>query len=190
MTTQVQDSPRLAELRPVGSLIAVAISIVIAAGGLLIDTRTGWIAGLLGMPVVAVLGWRMSDEMAAATGRHVLAVALWFGARTILVAAAIVAAVLVIGTAAYGVSWVVDGHPLIDVPLYLVAGAIVLIALGAVYYLCGLALIGLPMLVLVLPAAMVWGFVLRATLRRQGFPVGVPSPGRSSRSMPRSATVT
>jgi hypothetical protein len=166
MTTPEQISPGSPQLRPLGSLIAVTISIVIAAGGLVINAQTGWIAGLLGMPVVAVLGWRMSDEMAAATGRHVLAVALWFGARTILVAAAIVTIVLILGTGFYGLGWVVDGHSLAEVPLYLIAGAVALVALGVLYYLAGLALIGLPMLAVVLPAALVWAVVFRAVITK------------------------
>ncbi len=115
---------------------------------------------------MAALAWRMSPELVAADGSRVLAVTLWFAARTILVAAALVVAVIIAGTVVSGLAWVVDGHPPVEIPLYIFTGAVLLIALAVIYFLFGLAFVGLPMLALVVPAAIVWAILVRAIAGR------------------------
>ena len=108
-----------------------------------------------------------------------LAVTLWFAARTILVAAALVVAVITAGTLVAGLGWVVDGHPAIEIPLYVFMGVVLLAALAVIYFLFGLAFVGLPMLALVVPAAIVWAIVVRIIAGRMTRGAATPEPGPS-----------
>ena len=56
-------------------------------------------------------------------------------------------------------------------------GAVVLIALAVIYFLFGLAFVGLPMLALVVPAAIVWAILVRAIAGRMARNAEAPGPG-------------
>ncbi len=157
------DSP---DVQPIGASIAVAISLVITMGGLFVS-EFGWIPGTVGLPIAAVLAWQMSRELVAAHGWHVLAIALWLAAKTILITAAFGIVALMTYVVVAGFGWVVDGHPAIQIPLYVITGAAALIVLAAMYYFIGLALLGLPALAIVVPAAIVWAVVVRLVVSRR-----------------------
>ena len=46
--------------------------------------------------------------------------------------------------------------PALAIPLYLITGVVAVVVLALLAYLAGLALVGLPMLVVVVPAAILW----------------------------------
>lgn len=165
------------DIPPMAAAVALGIAFAITLGGLAFS-EFGWVPGALGSPVVAALAWRMSRELVAAEGARVLAVTLWFAARTILVAAALVVAAMTAMTFVAGLGWVVDGHPAAVIPLYVFTGIVALAALAVIYFLAGLAFVGLPMLALVVPAAIVWAILVRAIAGRMAR--GAAAPGRGS----------
>ena len=173
--TGIDGSP---DIPPMAAAVALGIAFVITLGGLAFS-EFGWVPGALGSPVVAVLAWQMSRELVAADRVHAVSVSLWFAARTILVAAALVVAVITAGTLVAGLAWVVDGHPAVEIPLYIFMGAVLLMALAVIYFLFGLAFVGLPMLALVIPAAIVWAVLVRRIAGRMARGTGATEPGPS-----------
>ena len=166
------------DIPPMAAAVALGIAFVITLGGLAFS-EFGWVPGALGSPVVAVLAWQMSRELVAADRVHAVSVSLWFAARTILVTAAPVVAVITAWTLVAGLAWVVDGHPAVEIPLYIFMGAVLLVALAVIYFLFGLAFVGLPMLALVIPAAIVWAILVRTIAGRMARGTGAPEPGPS-----------
>jgi hypothetical protein len=165
MLTDRGTPPTNRDPRPVGAVVALAVSSTIAMVGLLLDPVVGFVIGAVGVPVAVTLGWRMAPEAAAASGLRILAVPLWLGARTILLADAIIVGVVTPFGAAWGLPWVVTDHEPISWPLYLVGGCLALGVIVIAIYLCGLAFVGLPVMVLVMPAAIIWAALLKAIMQ-------------------------
>lgn len=165
------------DIPPMAAAVAIGIAFAISLGGLAF-AEFGWVPGIIGLPVVAGLAWRMSPELIAADGSRVLAVTLWFAARTILCAAGLVVTAMSAAILVSGLGWVVDDHPAIQIPLYLCMGFAILAAIAIIYLLFGLAFVGLPMLALVVPAAIVWAILVRAIAGRMAR--GAAAPGRGS----------
>jgi hypothetical protein len=165
-TAPVDRGTTATDIRLAATMVAIGISFAITVGGIVVN-EYGYIPGAIGLPVVAVLAWQMGPELVAADGVRATAIAFWFGAKTILITAAWIVTVLSGLMAVAGLGWTVEGHPAIQIPLYIVGGAGAVVGMAIILYLAGLAVVGLPMLALVLPAGVVWAILVRAIGGRQ-----------------------
>jgi len=157
--------------RFVGVLVATFLCAVITVAGAAISPN-GWLVGAIGWPAAIGLAWRFALEAAVASGTRLLAVALWYGARVILATDALIMAGWVVLMVLYGTSWVFTDRGPLEWPVYAVAGLVMLGALAFAGYLLGLAVVGLPALVLVLPAAILWAVIVKVIVGR----LRAPSP--------------
>jgi hypothetical protein len=161
--------PALAEVAPVrtypraarlGAAVAAAICVTIALGGWLLAPPSGWVVGAIGCPGTTVLAWRMAPKVIAATrgGAFAMAVALAIGA--ILVADALVVGGILVGAAVEAVrSSSLDGAAISAVGL--VGGMVGGAAMGIFLFLVGAIVVGIPVSVIVMPAALIWAAVVR-----------------------------
>ncbi len=161
-------SPMLADPRHLGVMVAMFICSVVIVGGAVLDPPGGWVVGLVGLPATLALSWRFGPELATATGRGTVKAGVRFGAKVILVTDALVIGVAAVPTAISGISWVFTDHHPFEWPVYLVAGFFGLLGLAVLFFLAGAAFVGIPVSFVVLPAALLWAYLLRALLRWSG----------------------
>ncbi len=128
-----------------GAAVAVGICIFITWAGWLISPSDGFVVGLLGRPGTAFLAWRAAPASIEATAVAALSRAIGLTIGTILVADALaVWAIALAGLASPGSS----GDLLIR--LGQTVGVSVLL------FVAGALVIGIPISVIVVPAALVW----------------------------------
>jgi hypothetical protein len=151
--------------RFVGVLVATFICAVITICGAAVTTG-GWVVGAVGWPAAIGLAWRFAPEAAVAPGTRPLAVALWYEARVILATDALIMIAWALIMVLSGPSWVFTDHGPLEWPVYAAGGVVLLAALAFAGYLLGLAVVGLPALVLVLPAAVLWAVILKVIVGR------------------------
>jgi len=144
----------------VGAAVAAAICVVIAAIGWQIAPE-GWVVGIVGLPATTFLAWKMSPGVVAADRQGAVARAIGLTVATILITDALVIAGL-IGTAALGMPGFGLGVSATD------ALTVVISALGegVLFGLIGAVVIGIPVSVVVFPAALVWATLVRRLVRR------------------------
>ena len=140
--------------------MAAAICILIAAIGWQIAPE-GWVLGIVGLPATTFLAWKMSPGVVAADRQGAVARAIGLTVATILITDALVIAVLM-GAAALGVAGFGLGVSATD------ALTVVMSALGEgiLFGLIGAVVIGIPVSVVVFPAALVWAGIVRRLIRR------------------------
>ena len=145
----------------IGAGVAVAICIVIAAVGWLIAPE-GWILGLVGLPVTTFLAWRMAPGVVAADRQEAVARAFGLTIATIVMADALVVALMmgaaVLGLAGTGMSPATDA----------VTGIIEVVGFGVIAFFFGAVIVGIPVVIVVVPAAPVWAAAVRQLVRRPG----------------------
>ena len=144
----------------IGAAVAAAICILIAAIGWQIAPE-GWVLGIVGLPATTFLAWKMSPGVVVADRQGAVARAVGLTIATILITDALVIAVL-IGSAAFGMPGFGLGVSATD------ALTVVLSALGEgiLFGLIGAVVIGIPVSVVVFPAALVWAGIVRRLIRR------------------------
>jgi hypothetical protein len=144
----------------VGAAVAAAICLVIAAVGWLIAPE-GWVLGIAGLPATTFFAWKLGPGVADADRSGAAARAFGLTVATILVSDALVV-VLLIGAAAVGMAGFGLGVTATD------ALTIILAALGEgiFVYLIGAVVVGIPVSVVVFPAALVWAAIVRLVVRR------------------------
>ena len=128
----------------VGAAVAAAICILIAAIGWQIAPE-GWVIGIVGLPATTFLAWKMSPGVVAADRQG-----------------AVARAIGLTGAAALGVAGFGLGVSATD------ALTVVMSALGEgiLFGLIGAVVIGIPVSVVVFPAALVWAGIVRRLIRR------------------------
>jgi hypothetical protein len=147
---------------PVGAALAIAICLVIAAVGWLV-TPVGWIPGLVGLPATAFLAWRLGPGVVAATGRRAVSRAGLLAVGTIVLTDALVVIVSVVGVVVSSFDSVSNDGGATFVTV-LVGGFVD----GVFAFLIGAVLVGIPVAVVVVPAALVWVALVRYLVRGPG----------------------
>jgi hypothetical protein len=143
-----------------GAIVAAAICVVIAVGGWLQAPPMGAIVGAIGFPGTTTLAWRMGPHVVAARRRGAVALAGELAVGSILLADALVVGIVLLGAAVGGGgSMTIDGSAASAVDLVggLSAGA----AVGIFYFVVGAIVIGIPVAVIVVPAALAWAEIVR-----------------------------
>lgn len=163
MTTH--SAPVAADVRLLGVVVAAFICAFVIIGGAVVDPPGGWVVGMIGLPTTLVLSWGFAPELIATSRRQAVAIGLWFGAKTILLTDALIVGIGIVPAAIAGLPWVVTDHHPLSWPIFLIAGLVALVVLAAVVFAIGAAIVGIPVSFVVLPAALVWAFLLRAFLR-------------------------
>jgi hypothetical protein len=141
-------------------MVAAAICAIIAVGGWLQSPPGGAIIGAIGFPGTTMLAWRMGPHVVAATRRGAVAVAGELAVGSILVADALVVGIVLLGAAVGGAgSMTIQGGAVSTVDLVggLFAGA----AVGIFYFVVGAIVVGIPVAVIVVPAALAWAVIVR-----------------------------
>jgi hypothetical protein len=144
----------------VGAIVAVAICLTIAAVGWLLAPPAGWIVGAMGLPAATILGWWMAPSVIDATRRGAWALAGELAIGSILVTDALVAAVIMFGVvvgSAGAMSVAGVGVSLLDLVAVTGSGA----AMWMLIVVIGAILVATPLLIVVLPAAVIWTFCVR-----------------------------
>jgi len=144
----------------VGAVVAAAICVAIAALGWQLAPE-GWVLGIAGLPATTYLAWRMGPGVAAATGRNAVNRAVVLSAATIVLSDALVILVLI--------GWVVVDSVdsiSIDGGASAIAALVGGLAFGVLAFLIGGIVVGVPVVVVVFPAALVWAAVVRRLVRR------------------------
>jgi hypothetical protein len=137
--------PRRASV--IGAAVAACICFVVAAAGEIVGIPGGWLLGIGGLPATTFLASRMGPRVVAASTEGALAHAVVLGIETIILSDLLVAIVLAI--ASLQESWIGGA---------LVGGMLVFI-IGAIF-------VGLPVTVIVLPAAFIWAVIVRFIVGR------------------------
>lgn len=146
------------DVRLIGAVVAAAIALVIAVVGLALVPGSGWVLGIAGLPGTTWLAWRLAPRAVRGGIGDTARVALELGIVSILVADALVVAVL-LGWEAVGAA----GSQPASVDLTAMVGVAIRVALAFVpIAVIGAFMLGLPAAIVVLPAAIVWAFVVRA----------------------------
>ena len=131
-----------------GAGVAIAICALIAWVGWLIDPNAGWMAGVAGMPATALIAWQLAAGSIGATFGAAAGRAFGLTIGTILLTDAfVVTAIAVGGTAGAG------GDVLL--------GALQSVGIAVYLYVIGALVVGIPVSVIVVPAAFVWVFIVR-----------------------------
>lgn len=143
-----------------GAIVAAAICILIAAIGWQIAPE-GWVLGIVGLPATTFLAWKMGPGVVAADRQGAVARACGLTVATILISDAL-AVVVLIGAAALGMPGFGLGFTATDALTVVVAA----LAEGILFGLIGAVVIGIPVSVVVFPAALVWAAVVRRLIRR------------------------
>lgn len=150
-----------------GTIVAVAICVAIAAVGWLVAPPAGWIVGVMGLPAATVLSWWMAPSVLDATGRGVLALASELAIGSIVATVALVASVVMLGVvvaSAGSMSVAGAGFSLLELVAMIGGGAATWMPIVVV----GAMLVSIPLLFIVLPAALAWTFAIR-WLARHGW---------------------
>jgi hypothetical protein len=143
-----------------GAIVASAICVVIAVGGWLQAPPMGVIVGAIGFPGTTMLAWRMGPHAVAATRGGAVAVAGELAVGSILLADALVVGIVLLGAAVGGGgSMTIDGDAASAVDL--VGGLSGGVAIAIFYFVVGAIVIGIPVGVIVVPAALVWAVIVR-----------------------------
>jgi hypothetical protein len=153
----LQTHPRAARL---GAAIAAVICVFIAWVGWLIAPPTGWIVGAIGFPGAAVLAWKMAPRVIAASRFGAAAEAFVLAIGSIAVADVLVSAFFAAGFIANGIgAATVDGasFPLLEVVTMILQAAY----LAAMVFLLGAIIVGIPVALVVVPAALIWAAFVR-----------------------------
>jgi len=138
--------PSMTASRPVGAGVATAIAVVAAFLGFAIS-QSGFLG--VGVPAAAIAGWFLGPSIR--TGRGVVGPALGMAILTIAIADGL----FIVGAAGNSVGAGADA----------IGGFVALWSIGVV-------LVGIPMLILTVPCALLWAFIVRK-LVRDG--MGIPS---------------
>jgi hypothetical protein len=136
-----------------GAGIAAAICLLIAVIGWAIQPDTGWIIGVVGLPMVTILAWRSAPAVVAASTRTKVARhAVGLAVRTIVLTDVVITGLIAL---LFLVSSVGQG-----------SGESMVWALVVVFYgLVAIPVAGIPLLVIVVPAALVWAALVRTAIR-------------------------
>jgi len=144
----------------VGAAVAGAICLVIATVGWQVAPE-GWVLGIVGLPATTFLAWRMGPGIVAADRQGALARAVGLTVGTILLSDALVVVGLM-AAAAVGAPGFGLGIAASDVVTVLVTA----LAEGILFGMIGAVLIGIPVSVVVFPAALMWATLVRRLVRR------------------------
>ena len=146
------------DVRVIGAVVAASIALVIAVAGLAIVPGSGWVLGIAGLPGTTWLAWRLGPRAVRGGIGDTVRVALELGILSIVVADALVVAVL-LGRETVAAA----GSQPASVDLAAMVGAAIQVAFAFVpIALIGAFMLGLPAAIVVLPAAFVWAFAVRA----------------------------
>jgi hypothetical protein len=146
--------------RMIAAGVAGAICLAIAGLGWLMAPE-GWVLGLVGLPGTTLLAWRMGRPVAASTRSGAVGIALGLSVGTILLADALVVGLIVISASIGGFdSLTVDGGATFLATL--LGGA----AFGLFMFVIGAIVVGIPVAVVVVPAALIWAALVRFLVRR------------------------
>ncbi len=145
----------------IGAVVSIAICIVIAAVGWLMAPE-GWVLGVAGLPATTFLAWRMGPSVvAASTGRDVVNRAVLLSAGAIVLTDALVIIISIGSVVVSSVDSVsIDGGAS---AVAVLAGGL---AFGVFAFLLGALIVGIPVAIVVVPAALVWAAVVRRLVRR------------------------
>lgn len=151
-----------------GALVAAAICGVIAIGGWIVQSDGGMTFGLFGLPAATVLGYRLAGRVVAADRRGAAVVGGGLAIGTILVTDALVIIAMVVESMADSVDRLA-GSDVVAFGTRLATDFVTAIPSALFFYLVGAVIVGVPALLLTVPAAMVWA-ILVASSRATGWP--------------------
>jgi hypothetical protein len=135
--------------------IAAGICLAIAGLGWVIAPE-GWVLGVVGFPGTTFLAWRMGARVATATRAGAAGIALGLTVETILIADALVVVLVVISSSIGSFdSLTVDGGATFLATLF--GGAV----FGLFMFLIGAVVVGIPVALVVVPAALIWAALVR-----------------------------
>ena len=154
---QVATHPGTAGL---GAIVAGAICAVIAAGGWVVAPPIGWIVGAIGFPGTTMLAWWMSPHAVAATRHGAVGVAAELAVGSILIADALVVGIGLLAAAVGSVATMTVGGGSVSAA-DLVGAMVGGVSIGILYFLIGALAVGIPVAVIVVPAALTWAVVVR-----------------------------
>jgi hypothetical protein len=147
-------------VQPIAAGVAAAICVAIAGLGWAMVPE-GWVLGVVGLPGTTFLAWRMGRTVATSTRSGAVGVALGLSVGTILMADALVVGLIVIAASIGGFdSLTVDGGATFLATL--LGGA----AFGLFMLVIGAFVVGIPVAVVVVPAALIWAALVRFLVGR------------------------
>jgi hypothetical protein len=136
----------------VGVGIAGGICLLIAVAGWALQRDTGWTVGALGLPATTLFAWRMAPRVVAATPSRSRWLAFGLAVRVIVLTDVVI-------TGLFAVLFLVSSFGQSS------GESIVWVAIVLFYGLIALPVVGIPLLIIVLPAALLWAALLRFALR-------------------------
>jgi hypothetical protein len=146
--------------RVIAAGVAGAICVAIAGLGWVMAPE-GWVVGVVGLPGTMFLAWRMGEHIATSTRSGAVGVALGLSVATILLADALVVGLIVIAASVGAVgSLTVDGGATFLATLF--GGA----AFGLFMFVIGAIVVGIPVAIVVVPAALIWAALVRFLVGR------------------------
>ncbi len=143
-----------------GAIVAAAICGVIAIGGWIVQPDGSQMVGLLGLPAATILGYRLAGRVIAADRQGAAVVGGGFAIGTVLVTDALVV-IAMVGESVVDSADRLAGHDLIELVADLATDLVTAIAAALFLYLMGALIVGLPVLLVTVPAAMVWAILVR-----------------------------
>ena len=154
ITTTQRRSARL------GAMVAAAICGVIAIGGWIVQPDGSQMVGLLGLPAATILGYRLAGRVIAADRQGAAVVGSGLAIGTVLVTDALVV-IAMVGELLLDSADLLAGRGLIELAAGLATDIATAIATALFLYLMGALIVGVPILLVTVPAAMAWAILVR-----------------------------